>query len=612
MARWMMAAKKADFDRIAEKYHITPVLARIMRNRDVVGDEEIEKYLHGNLKDLHDPLLLKDLKKASEIITLKIRQGKRIRIIGDYDVDGICAAYILLMGIRFLGGVVDTVIPHRQKDGYGLNDHLIEAAGEDGIDTIITCDNGIAAAPQIHRAKEMGMTVIVTDHHEVPYEEAGGEEGGLEASLRDGFYVREEGRVYLLPKADAVVDPKQPECEYPFKGICGAVVAMKLILALLDREELKERPGKEKIREEMLVFGALATVCDVMELKDENRILVREGLKLMGKTENPGLKALLTVNGIEDKELTPYHAGFIIGPCLNATGRLDTAKRALELFDSRDRRQAVTIAADLKGLNDSRKQMTEEGVVRAVALVEESEIRNDRVLVIYLPDCHESLAGIIAGRVREKYGKPVFVLTKGEEGVKGSGRSIEAYHMYEELTACKELFTRYGGHKMAAGLSMAGEEVIEVFRRRLNENCSLKEEDFEEVVHIDVPMPLSYVTLEFVKELSYLAPFGTGNPRPLFARKEISLISGRKMGKNRNVGKYRIADEEGRSYEMIYFGDLEEFDGFLSLRYGEDMLQALYEGSLRPGRAVISMAYYPEINSFAGRESLQMVMQHYC
>ena len=612
MARWMMAAKKADFDRIAEKYHITPVLARIMRNRDVVGDEEIEKYLHGNLKDLHDPLLLKDLKKASEILTLKIRQGKRIRIIGDYDVDGICAAYILLMGIRFLGGAVDTIIPHRQKDGYGLNDHLIEAAEGDGIDTIITCDNGIAAAPQIHMAKEMGMTVIVTDHHEVPYEEAGGEEGGLEASLRDGFYVREEGRVYLLPKADAVVDPKQPECEYPFKGICGAVVAMKLILALLDREEFRERPGKEKIREEMLVFGALATVCDVMELKDENRILVREGLKLMGKTENPGLKALLTVNGIEDKELTPYHAGFIIGPCLNATGRLDTAKRALELFDSRDRRQAVTIAADLKGLNDSRKQMTEEGVVRAVALVEESEIRNDRVLVIYLPDCHESLAGIIAGRVREKYGKPVFVLTKGEEGVKGSGRSIEAYHMYEELTACKELFTRYGGHKMAAGLSMAGEEVIEVFRRRLNENCSLKEEDFEEVVHIDVPMPLSYVTLEFVKELSYLAPFGTGNPRPLFARKEISLISGRKMGKNRNVGKYRIADEEGRSYEMIYFGDLEEFDGFLSLRYGEDMLQALYEGSLRPGRAVISMAYYPEINSFAGRESLQMVMQHYC
>ena len=595
MARWMMAAKKADFDKIAEKYHITPVLARIMRNRDVVGDEEIERFLHGSLKDLHNPLLLKDMEKAAEVVTRKILERKRIRIIGDYDVDGICAAYILLMGIRFLGGVVDTVIPHRMKDGYDLNDHLIEAAKEDGIDTVITCDNGIAAAPQIRMAKDMGMTVIVTDHHEVPYEEAG-----------------EEGRVYLLPEADAVVDPKQPECEYPFKGICGAVVAMKLILTLLDGKEFKERPGEDKIRKEMLTFGALATVCDVMELKDENRILVKEGLKRMRVTENPGLKALLMVNGIEDKELTPYHAGFILGPCLNATGRLDTAKRALELFDCGDWRKAVTIAGDLKDLNDSRKQMTEEGVLQAIAIVDGTEIKLDRVLVIYLPDCHESLAGIIAGRVREKYGKPVFVLTKGEEGIKGSGRSIEAYHMYEELTACKELFTRYGGHKMAAGLSMAGEDVIEVFRRRLNDNCSLREEDFEEVVHIDVPMPLSYATVEFVKELSYLAPFGTGNPRPLFARKGISIISGRKLGKNKNVGKYRIADEEGRSYEMIYFGDLEEFDSFLALRCGQGVLQAIYEESLRPGKAVISMAYYPDLNSFAGRESLQMVMQYYC
>ncbi len=332
----------------------------------------------------------------------------------------------------------------------------------------------------------------------------------------------------------------------------------------------------------------------------------------MRETENPGLKALLMVNGIEDKELTPYHAGFILGPCLNATGRLDTAKRALELFDCGDWRKAVTIAGELKDLNDSRKQMTEEGVLQAIAIVDGTEIKLDRVLVIYLPDCHESLAGIIAGRVREKYGKPVFVLTKGEEGIKGSGRSIEAYHMYEELTACKELFTRYGGHKMAAGLSMAGEDVIEVFRRRLNDNCSLREEDFEEVVHIDVPMPLSYATVEFVKELSYLAPFGTGNPRPLFARKGISIISGRKLGKNKNVGKYRIADEEGRSYEMIYFGDLEEFDSFLALRCGQGVLQAIYEESLRPGKAVISMAYYPDLNSFAGRESLQMVMQYYC
>lgn len=599
MARWMVAAKKADFDGIAGKYHISPVLARIMRNRDVVGDEEIEKYLYGDIKDLHDPLLLKDLKKAAEIIMEKIRGGEKIRIIGDYDVDGICATYILLMGIRALGGTVDTVIPHRQKDGYGLNEHLIEAAGADGIDTIITCDNGIAAAPQIQLAKDMGMTVVVTDHHEVPFEE--GVSGDVAGE-----------RIYLLPKADAVVDPKQPECGYPFKQICGAVVAMKLVQVLLSMKEPEGGKSRQEILDEMLTFGALATVCDVMELRDENRILVKKGLALMRETRNPGLRALLMVNGIEERELTPYHAGFIIGPCLNATGRLDTAKRALELFDAEEWKEAVTIAGDLKSLNDSRKQMTEDGVLEAVSVVENTDIRRDRVLVIYLPDCHESLAGIIAGRIREKYGKPVFVLTKGEEGVKGSGRSIEAYNMYEEITACKELFTRYGGHKMAAGLSMAGEEVVEVFRRNLNDNCRLKEEDFEEVVHIDVPMPLSYATMEFVRELSLLAPFGTGNPKPLFARKGISLISGRKLGKNRNVGKYRIADEEGRSYEMIYFGDLDGFDLFLSQRFGRDTASAIYEGGIRPGRAVISMAYYPDINSFGGRETLQFVMQYYC
>lgn len=599
MARWMVAAKKADFDEIARKYHISPVLARIMRNRDVVGDEEIEKYLHGDLKDLHDPLLLKDLKKAAEIMMEKIREGKKIRIIGDYDVDGICATYILLMGIRALGGRVDTVIPHRRKDGYGLNEHLIEAAGVDGIDTIITCDNGIAAAPQIRLAKDMGITVVVTDHHEVPFEESAAGDGVGE-------------RIYLLPEADAVVDPKQPECGYPFKQICGAVVAMKLVEVLLTMKEPEEGRSRQEILDEMLTFGALATVCDVMELRDENRILVKKGLALMRGTRNLGLRALLMVNGIEEKELTPYHAGFIIGPCLNATGRLDTAKRALELFDAADWKEAVTIAGDLKSLNDSRKQMTEDGVQEAASVVENTDICRDRVLVIYLPDCHESLAGIIAGRIREKYGKPVFVLTKGEEGVKGSGRSIEAYHMYEEITACKELFTRYGGHKMAAGLSMAGEEMVDVFRRRLNENCRLTAEDFEEVVHIDVPMPLSYATMEFVRELSLLAPFGPGNPKPLFARKGISLISGRKLGKSRNVGKYRIADEEGRSYEMIYFGDLEKFDLFLSQRFGRDTALAVYEGGIRQGRAVISMAYYPDINSFGGRETLQFIMQYYC
>lgn len=596
MAKWMVAAKKADFDKIAEKYHITPVLARIMRNRDVVGDEEIEKFLHGSLNDLHDPLLMKDMEKAAEIVMGKIREGKSIRIIGDYDVDGICSTYILLTGIRELGGKADTVIPHRMKDGYGLNDNLIEDAAADKIDMIITCDNGIAAAPQIRLAKEKGMTIVVTDHHEVPFEED------------------ENGRRFLLPEGDAVVDPKQPDCEYPFKQICGGVVAFKLIQVLLELADMprKDMSRYQQLLEELLVFAALATICDVMELRDENRIIVKKGLELMSKPVNLGLKALLMVNGIEGKELSPYHAGFIIGPCLNATGRLDTAGRALELFKAQEWKDAVTIAEDLKSLNDSRKQMTEEGVKAAVKQVEETEIAGDRVLVVYLPECHESLAGIIAGRVREKFGKPAFVLTKGEEGIKGSGRSIESYNMYEKMTYCKELFTRYGGHKMAAGLSLPDEKSVEKFRKRLNENCCLTDEDFEEIVHIDVPMPLAYVDRQFISELSLLEPFGVGNPKPLFARKGISLLNGRKIGKNRNVGKYRIADEEGRQYEMIYFGDQEKFDEFLSGRFGSDVAERLYGSGVREGEAAIGMAYYPEINSFAGRENIQIVMQHYC
>lgn len=595
MAKWMVAAKKADFDKIAEKYHITPVLARIMRNRDVTGDEEIEKFLHGDLEDLHDPFLMKDMERAAEIIMAKIKEGKSIRIIGDYDVDGICSSYILFTGLRELGGRVDIVIPHRMKDGYGLNDHLIEEAAEDGIDTILTCDNGIAAAPQIQLAKEKGMTVIITDHHEVPFE--------------DG----ENGRKYLLPDGDAVVDPKQPDCQYPFKQICGGVVAFKLIQILFFLFDMprKDRRRHQQLLDELLAFAALATICDVMELRDENRIIVKKGLELMSQTTNPGLKALLMVNGIEGRTLSPYHAGFIIGPCLNATGRLDTALRALELFRSQDWKEAVTIAEDLKQLNDSRKQMTEEGVKEAVRQVEGTELSKDRVLIVYLPECHESLAGIIAGRVREKFGKPAFVLTKAEDGIKGSGRSIEAYNMYEEMTAVKELFTRYGGHKMAAGLSLPDEKSVEEFRKRLNENCRLTKEDFEEIVHIDVPMPLAYADRKFIKELSLLEPFGTGNPRPLFARKGISLLSGRKIGKSQNVGKYTIADEEGRQYEMIYFGDLDQFDLFLREKFGVQLAEGLYTGRLSAGEAVISIAYYPDINSYAGRESIQIVMQHY-
>lgn len=596
MAKWMVAAKRADFEQIAKKYQITPVLARLLRNREINSDEEIRRFLQGDMSDLNDPLTMKDMEKAAGIICGKIRQGKKIRVIGDYDVDGICSSYLLKKGILSLGGRVDVVIPHRMKDGYGLNESLIEEAFGDGVDTIITCDNGIAAAPQIKLAKEKGMTVVVTDHHEVPYEET------------------EAGKKYLLPEADAVVDPKQPACEYPFKQICGAVVAGKLVYVLLTlfKENDFDCKEKQELQEELLIFGALATVCDVMELRDENRIIVKEGLKRMAETSNLGLKALLMVNGIEGKELSPYHAGFIIGPCLNASGRLDTARRALELFECMDFKDAVTIAEDLKSLNDSRKVMTEEGVKAAVCQVETTDIGKDRVLVIYLPDCHESLAGIVAGRIREKYGKPTFVLTRGEEGIKGSGRSIENYSMYEEMCACKELFTKYGGHKMAAGLSLSDEQSVDLFRKRLNENCRLNDEDFEEILHIDVAMPLAYADLTFIHELSRLAPFGVGNPRPLFARKGISLLSGKKLGKGKKVGKYRIADENGRTYEMIYFGDGERLDGFLTERYGEKAVVELYGRGVTEGTILISMAYYPDINCFGGRETIQIIMQDYC
>lgn len=595
MAKWMVAAKKADFNKIAADYGITPVLARIMRNRDIIEDRDLFKFLKGSLEDLYDPFLLKGMDQAVSLLLRKIREGASLRVIGDYDVDGICSTFILVQGIRALSGRTDRVIPHRIKDGYGLNDTLIEEARRDGIDTIITCDNGIAAAPQIRHARELGMTVIVTDHHEVPFEEDNGV------------------KRFIIPDADAVIDPKQPGCQYPYKQICGAVVAYKLIQALFEKAgtEITEEKKQEKLAY-LLPFIALATVCDVMELKDENRIIVKYGLKAMNETKNFGLRALLMINGIEEKEITPYHAGFIIGPCLNATGRLDSADRALLLFEEKQWKDAVVEAADLKSLNDSRKQMTEEGVSEAVKKVEETGLIGDRVLVIYLPDCHESLAGIIAGRIREKYNRPVFVLTRGEEGVKGSGRSIEAYSMYDEMTKCKELFTKYGGHKMAAGLSLAKEEDIEALRKALNRNCRLTDEDFEEVIHIDVPMPVSYADRNFIKELSYLEPFGTGNPRPLFAQKNISLLNGKVLGKNKNVGKYVIADEEGRAYEMIYFGDINELNEFLADKYGKKTADTLYTTRLEKGEAVISMAYYPDINYFAGRETIQIVMQHYC
>lgn len=571
MERWMVAAKKADFNRIAAEFQIDPVIARLIRNRDVVGNDEIRAYLYGGLEDLQDAKQMKDMKKAVRILGEKIRSGKKIRIIGDYDIDGVMSSYILLTGLRRLGANVDIRIPDRIADGYGLNENLVRRAEEDGADTILTCDNGIAAADQIALAKTLGMTVVVTDHHEVPYEE------------------QEDGsRKYRVPPADAVVNPKQKDCPYPFKGLCGGAVAWKLLGELL---EAFGHPAEEIL--EWLEFAAIATVGDVMDLQGENRILVREGLKRLHRTGNQGLAELIRIQGLEPDQITAYHIGFVIGPCLNASGRLDTAERSLALLLAENREDAARLAGDLKALNESRKEMTRQGEEKAIRMVEESELNNDRVLVVYLPECHESLAGIIAGRLREHFHKPAFVLTKSEEGVKGSGRSIEAYSMYEEMCRCREVFTKFGGHPMAAGLSLAGEEQVEVLRKKLNSLTTLREEDFVEKVSIDVPMPVSYITRRLITQMELLEPFGKGNPKPLFAQKDLHVLSCRVLGKNRNVAKLQVQDAGGYRMDAVYFGAAETFAQYIATH------------------PVISVTYYPSVNVWNGRESLQITIQNY-
>lgn len=587
MEKWYVAAKKADFNKWAEDFRISPVLARILRNRELTDEEQIQKFLYGTLQDCYSPWLLKDMDKAVERIQEAILKEQAIRVIGDYDVDGICSSYILTKGLKLLGARVDTAIPHRIHDGYGLNDHLIREAHRDGIGMIVTCDNGIAAAPQIELALSLGMQVIVTDHHEVPYTEENG--------------VRKE----VLPPALAVVDPKQEQCAYPYKNICGGVVAYKLM------EALEERTGNAELSnamEELLEFAALSTVCDVMELKDENRILVKEGLKRMKHTKNLGLQALMEVNELAPEKLSAYHLGFVLGPCLNATGRLDTAKRALELLQSGNKVEAMSAARELKDLNDSRKNLTLQGVKDAENAIREHHMEQDNVMVIYLKDVHESLAGIIAGRVREKYNHPVFILTRGEDGVKGSGRSIEGYHMYEAMTEVKQYFTKFGGHKLAAGLSMR-EEDIGSLRRALNENCRLTEEDFLPKVHIDVPMPLSFADEGLAKELELLEPFGVGNPRPLFAQKELIFQSGYKMGSNKTCARYRVRTPEGNTEQLVFFGDLEAFGRFLEEKYGSGSEKALYAGK---GEFPLSVVYQLGLNTYKGKTERQFIMQYFC
>ena len=585
MERWVLLRKGADFEAIGKKYQISPRLACLIRNRDVIGEEAVDRYLNGTISDLYDGMLMKDMDKAIDILKEKILEDKKIRVIGDYDIDGVNATYILLEGLERLGADVDSDIPDRISDGYGLNRHLVERAYEAGVDTLITCDNGIAAADEIAYGKEMGMTVIVTDHHEVPFDEQDGE------------------KRYRIPPADAVMDPKQPDCLYPFKGLCGAAVAYKLM------EALWESMGKDSADLDDLIENvAIATIGDVMDLEDENRIFVKEGLQMLRRTKNPGLKALIECTGIDKNSLNSYHIGFVLGPCINASGRLDTAKRALELLRAGTQKEADILAGDLKALNDSRKDMTEEAVKQAEEQVETTTISKDKVLVVYLPDCHESLAGIVAGRIRENYYKPVFVLTDAEEGVKGSGRSIDGYHMYEELNKCKELLTKFGGHRLAAGLSLPKENVGK-FREMLNKNCTLTEEEMKEKVTIDMEMPFGCVTEGLVKELELLEPFGKGNTKPVFAARDVALLGARILGKNRNVLKLQVQDVNGCRIEAMLFHHADDFLGKLEEQYGKTEVEALLKGRGRQIR--ISMTYYPDINEYMGKKTPQIVVTHY-
>lgn len=609
MAKWYVAAKKADFNGIGQRFSISPVLARVIRNRDIEGDEAIEKYLHGTIRDLYDPAFLKGSCEAVLLLKDKIKGQMPVRVIGDYDADGICSSYILKRGLEACGAVVDTMIPHRMKDGYGLNEHLVDEAYADGIDTILTCDNGIAAYAQIEQAKKYGMTVIITDHHEIPYEE----EPLAEPDPETGETSR---RRYKIPPADVVIDPKQPGDTYPFQEVCGAVVAFKLMQLLFaefgfDGISTDLTSGKRSLLDELLEFAAFATICDVMPLREENRILVRHGLELMKQTQNVGLHALMEVNQIlpwQDGKLGAFHIGFVLGPCLNASGRLDSAQRAMELLDSKTREAAVAQAAFLKQLNDSRKEMTEEYVKIAVEMIESGPLKDDRVLVVFLPDCHESIAGIIAGRIRERYYRPTFVLTRGEEGVKGSARSIEGYHIYEEMTKCSSFFTKYGGHKMAAGLSMR-EEDVEPFRQKINEICTLTEDDLQEKIHIDVPMPVSYVSFRLVEELELLEPFGTGNSKPVFAQKDLKFVSARALGKAGNVLRFTVEDSEQKRWEMMYFGGKDNFEAYAAEKYGQAALDGLYSGKGSP--LYFDVVYYPGVNTWQGNTKLQLVMQQY-
>lgn len=564
----MVYAKKADFKQIASEYGIDQVLARIIRNRDICGSKDIDMYLNGNLNDIHNPHSMKDADKFVDIITKKIEEHKPVRIIGDYDIDGICSIYILFCGLKAAGADVDYVVPHRINDGYGINEHLIDNAINEGIDTIVTCDNGIAAYNQVRYAKDNGITMIVTDHHDVPFE------------------IKDDKKVYIVPPADAVINPKQADCDYPFKLLCGAGVAYKLISLLYDRLGLDK-----KELEDYIELMAIATVGDIVDLIDENRIVVKYGLKHIAHTKNTGLRALIEECQLDINNISSYHIGFVIGPCLNASGRLDTARQAIELMLCKDNEKAHNMAKELIALNNERKSMTEQETQKAIELVENTGLLKDRVLVIYLKDCHESIAGIIAGRIKERYYRPTFVITNAEDGAKGSGRSIEGYNMYEEINKCKNVLTKYGGHPMAAGLSLAISD-IDIFRKMLNDNAILTDEDLIPKMWIDVPMPVSYANIRLVNQLKLLEPFGKGNEKPVFADRNLYVKTASVIGKNKNVLRCQLETEDGTYVPAVQFG----------INNIDDIPRA----GMR-----ISIIYYPDINTFNGIMSLQIIIKEW-
>ena len=569
MQEWRVYSKKADFKALGDCFGIDPVVARIIRNREVIGEEAVNRYINGNMEDLYSPHLMKDMDKGVEIIRKSIENGDRIRIIGDYDIDGICSIYILFKGMKKIGAQVDYDVPDRIIDGYGINENLIKKAYDEGVNTIITCDNGIAAIEQIKYAKSLGMKVVITDHHDVQYEDT------------------DDGRVYIIPDADAVVDPKQVDCEYPFKMLCGAAIAYKFIVSLYESLHMDMDES-----EEFIVFAAIATIGDIVDLQDENRIIVKTGLTLISYSDNPGIKALLAINDLNPEALTAYHIGFVIGPCLNASGRLDTAKRAIELFLSDEREIAEKYAGELKALNDERKKITQIATDKAIELVDNTELCKDKVLVVYISDCHESVAGIVAGRIKEKYYRPTIVLTDGEDGLKGSARSIEGYNIFEKLLECKSLLTKFGGHPMAAGLSLPMENLNKL-RMELNTNHGMSEDVLIEKIWIDAPMPIDYVSFKLIEDMKVLAPFGKANEKPVFADKNLTIRQIQSLGKEGKFTKMYLVNNAGNGIEAVGFFDSTE----LKEAYGANRK--------------ISCTYYPEINEYRGNRKLQICITGY-